>query len=255
MTGTGGVDQPRWSVGALAKATGLTVRTLHHYDDLGLLVPSERTRSGHRRYTEPDLHRLYRILLLRQLGMSLESIGSVLAEPEALRDVLNRRGEELDDEVWRLSMLRRQVGELLEHLDGTRLQDTGTLLAQLGRNGIFQDSLTRDQRRTLSDQWESLGQDGQKQLDVEWPEVLTRLAEHCHAGDPVDSPAVRETAARMVAIMQKFAGGDPGILASAGGFFRTHGDEVLRDLNADHLGAGNELWDYVSLVLTDFTSK
>ncbi|TCO65606.1 MerR family transcriptional regulator [Actinocrispum wychmicini] len=255
MTGTGGVDQPRWSVGALAKATGLTVRTLHHYDELGLLTPSERTRAGHRRYTERDLHRLYRIRLLRQLGMSLDSIGSVLAEPEALRDVLNRRADELDDEVWRLSMLRRQVGELLEHLDDTELPDTGTLLAQLGRNGIFQDSLTKQQRMALSDQWESLGQDGQKQLDVEWPQVLARLAEHCHANDPVDSPAVRETAARLVRVIQTFAGGDMEIVASMNGFFREHGLEVLGDVDAGHLGVGDELWDYISRALTDFTAK
>ncbi|MFD1047756.1 MerR family transcriptional regulator [Kibdelosporangium lantanae] len=67
MTNTGDADQARWSVGAVAKASGLTVRTLHHYDELGLLTPSARTHSGHRRYTEGDLNRLF-----VSLGASLD---------------------------------------------------------------------------------------------------------------------------------------------------------------------------------------
>ena len=47
-----------WKVGELAKATGLTVRALHHYDDFGLLVPTERTDAGHRVYAEKDVRRL-----------------------------------------------------------------------------------------------------------------------------------------------------------------------------------------------------
>ncbi len=52
----------QWSIGELAAAAGITVRTLHHYDRLALLVPSERSDGGHRRYTTDDVQRLYRIL-------------------------------------------------------------------------------------------------------------------------------------------------------------------------------------------------
>src|SRR5262245_17778080 len=69
-------------VGVVAKRTGLTVRTLHHYDDLGLLSPSRRTESGHRLYTAGDLARLHQIMSLRQLGLSLEDIRSCLERPE-----------------------------------------------------------------------------------------------------------------------------------------------------------------------------
>lgn len=76
-----GQDQA-WKVGALARATGLTVRALHHYDHIGLLSPSMRSPSGHRLYTAGDLARLYRISLLRRLGFSLEQISSVLDDPD-----------------------------------------------------------------------------------------------------------------------------------------------------------------------------
>jgi DNA-binding transcriptional MerR regulator/uncharacterized glyoxalase superfamily protein PhnB len=70
-----------WRVGTLAKATGLTVRALHHYDHVGLLKPSLRTAAGHRLYTADDLARLYRIRLLRRLGFPLEQITSALDDP------------------------------------------------------------------------------------------------------------------------------------------------------------------------------
>lgn len=72
-------DGPTWRVGELAERTGLTVRALHHYDDIGLLVPSGRTAAGHRRYTSADVARLHRIRALRGFGLSLAEIGDVLA--------------------------------------------------------------------------------------------------------------------------------------------------------------------------------
>ncbi len=77
-----------WKVGELAKQTGLTVRTLHHYDEIGLLKPSRRTRSGHRLYGEADVQRLYRILALRRLGFALSEIETVL---DADRPICVRR--------------------------------------------------------------------------------------------------------------------------------------------------------------------
>jgi MerR family transcriptional regulator, thiopeptide resistance regulator len=71
-----------WKVGALAKSTGLTVRTLHYYDEIGLLPPSARLAGGHRLYDAADVARLYRIIRLRQLGFPLGQVDEVLAEPE-----------------------------------------------------------------------------------------------------------------------------------------------------------------------------
>lgn len=72
---------PTWKAGELARRTGLTVRTLHHYHETGLLSPSGRTASGHRLYSEGDVARLQQILSLRALGLSLAEIRGVLAGP------------------------------------------------------------------------------------------------------------------------------------------------------------------------------
>ena len=61
-----------YSVGALAEIAGISVRTLHHYDEIGLLVPSHRTPAGYREYGDSDLERLQQILLYRELGFGLD---------------------------------------------------------------------------------------------------------------------------------------------------------------------------------------
>jgi DNA-binding transcriptional MerR regulator len=247
------VTESRWSVGALAKAAGLTVRTLHHYDELGLLRPSERTAAGHRRYTEPDLHRLYQIRLLRQLGMSLEEIGDVLADPDALCTLLGRRLKQIEDEVWRLTTVSRQITGLLEQLDGSRPPPSEEFLTLRGRTSLFDRQLTRDQQLALADQVEKIGFDGRKWLDAQWPAVLTRFAEHCQANTPVDDPEVRRTAARLAEIMRMFTGGDLGIMTQVGVFFREHGLGVLQNVAGAPVEVGDELWDYVSRAMATST--
>jgi len=69
-----------WKVGDLSKITGLTVRTLRFYNQIGLFSPSSQTESGHRLYDESDLSRLQQILSLKELGLSLDEIKSVLAD-------------------------------------------------------------------------------------------------------------------------------------------------------------------------------
>ena len=69
-----------WKVGELARLTGLTVRTLRFYDQIGLFSPSGQTESGHRLYDAADLSRLHQILSLKELGLSLEEIQAALTE-------------------------------------------------------------------------------------------------------------------------------------------------------------------------------
>lgn len=82
-------------VGELASATGLTVRTLHHYEEIGLLVASGRTEAGHRLYDDADVERLYRICLLRRLGLPLGEIGRALDDPawDTRRALVTHLGE------------------------------------------------------------------------------------------------------------------------------------------------------------------
>jgi len=83
------VTPRRWKVGELAAATGVLARTLHFYDEIGLLVPSERTQDGVRLYSGDDVRRLYRIVVLRHLGHPLRRTSVLLGEggPDLLETV------------------------------------------------------------------------------------------------------------------------------------------------------------------------
>lgn len=77
-----------FTVGDLAKLTGITVRALHDYDEIGLVPPSERSAAGYRLYSEADVHRLQQVLLFRELGLPLEEIAAAIDGPreERLRE-------------------------------------------------------------------------------------------------------------------------------------------------------------------------
>lgn len=95
-----------WKVGQLAAATGLTVRTLHHYDHIGLVRPAGRTRSDHRLYTEAEVRRLYQVLALRQLGLPLDVVGSVVTGSTSMAEVLMAHQDYLDQQLAKTRLLR-----------------------------------------------------------------------------------------------------------------------------------------------------
>ncbi|GLW06908.1 HTH-type transcriptional activator TipA [Microtetraspora sp. NBRC 13810] len=103
------------AVGEVSRLAGVTVRTLHHYDDIGLVRPSERTRSGYRSYTEPDVERLQQVLFYRELGFPLEEIAAILADPGADRMThLRRQRELLRERIGRLEAMAAAVERAME---------------------------------------------------------------------------------------------------------------------------------------------
>ena len=97
-------------VGELAKRSGLTVRTLHHYDSIGLLRPSARSDSGYRLYTQTDVSRLHGIQVLRRIGLPLEEIGTMLAADGAsLPVIVARQMRALEHEIAQAQALHERL--------------------------------------------------------------------------------------------------------------------------------------------------
>jgi phosphoribosylaminoimidazole-succinocarboxamide synthase len=112
------MDAKRYTIGELAGATGLTVRTLHHYDRIGLLGPGDRSPSGYRLYGSEEVQRLYRILALRQLGLSLKDIDAALAGDWAdLREAIARHLAEVQRQVELGRSLELKLRRLLDQAD------------------------------------------------------------------------------------------------------------------------------------------
>lgn len=111
------------TVGAVAGLTGVSVRTLHHYDHIGLVVPSVRTAAGYRGYTDADVERLHLVLVYRSVGVRLEEIRTLLDDPDA--DVVAQLGRQLEllrSHADRLQHTIAAVEELMNaHREGIQL--------------------------------------------------------------------------------------------------------------------------------------
>src|SRR5258708_33548659 len=104
-------------VGELARRTGLTVRTLHHYDEIGLVRPSLHTEAGHRLYTSDDIARLQQVRSLRELGFSLEEIGNCLSQSEfSPLEVINLHLDRLAKQIELQQKLRERLESISAHL-------------------------------------------------------------------------------------------------------------------------------------------
>jgi DNA-binding transcriptional MerR regulator/uncharacterized glyoxalase superfamily protein PhnB len=143
------VDSNELRVGELADATGLTVRTLHHYEAIGLLVASGRSDAGHRRYGPADVDRLYRICLLRDLGLSLPEIARTLDDPSwSLAAALGAHLDALDRRLAATSALRRQVAGLVVATANDRRPST-TDLTHLLEEMTMATSTTLERRISI----------------------------------------------------------------------------------------------------------
>jgi DNA-binding transcriptional MerR regulator len=103
------------SIGAVARMAGVTVRTLHHYDRIGLLRPTRRTSAGYRRYGDVDVERLQRILFFRELGLDLPRIKEAMTDQGADPvEHLRQQHARLLERIERLQRLAAAVATAME---------------------------------------------------------------------------------------------------------------------------------------------
>ncbi|GAA1944803.1 MerR family transcriptional regulator [Kitasatospora viridis] len=205
-----------WKVGALAEASGLTVRTLHHWDQIGLLSPSRRTPAGHREYTEQDLVRLYQVLALRRLGLGLETVATCL---DAGVDPVRLVGEHLagiETALAGLNTLRQRLAHVHAELTAARAPQAATLIGVLqamhgtdpAAEAVLRRHATGDQLRALQERVAALGPAAHYLLEVEWPELYRRAEALRVAGTDPGAPQVQRIVARLDELSATFNGGD-----------------------------------------------
>ncbi|MEU5260968.1 MerR family transcriptional regulator [Amycolatopsis sp. NPDC021455] len=207
------MSERRWSIGELARASGVTVRTLHHYDRIGLVRPRERTPAGHRRYTEADARRLYRVRTLCGLGLSLDEVAAVLRNAQddlgSLRGLLTAQLADLESRAARLEESAQRLRGLLARLDGPDMPGPEQFLATLEPMPVdVRRYLSEAQLAAITEQAAKLGSDAIEQAKTEWLALFTRLRQHLLGGTPVDDPAVRELVASWREIAAAFHAGD-----------------------------------------------
>jgi len=136
------------TVGRAAAEIGVSVRTLHHWDEIGVAQPSGRNESGYRSYLPVDIARLRRVVLLRDLGVPLARIPTLLTAPAAERRAeLTQRRHELDDTIKRLEAVARSVDRLLE------ADEVGVLVPEEQRQAVFGDDWNPTMAETARARW------------------------------------------------------------------------------------------------------
>jgi DNA-binding transcriptional MerR regulator len=199
-----------YTVRQLADMAGVSVRTLHHYDQIGLLAPGSRSPAGYRLYSSQDALRLQQILFFRELGVALEEIGRILDDPafdplEALRS--HRRL--LQERADRMATLLVTVDRTIHHLTVGTMPLTDHELYE----GFTQEQIDRYQkevaekydprivkesqervRRMSKPEWQALKAEGEA--------INQRMAELM--GTPVANAEVQQTVARHFAMIGKF---------------------------------------------------
>ncbi|WP_226920747.1 MerR family transcriptional regulator [Georgenia subflava] len=205
------MEQDSWKVGELARATGLTVRTLHHWDKVGLVVPSGRTASGHRLYARADVERIYQVIALRQLGVPLPTIGSLLEGSSLLEDVLEQHRRVIDDQLAALRRLRAELGAMIAAAGSTEHRRSADFLALIRKVIVVDETVKKYfTKQQLADLAERREHEGEQIAAVQaaWPELIARVQRAVDDGVDPASAEGRGLGREWLALLEQFHRGD-----------------------------------------------
>jgi DNA-binding transcriptional MerR regulator len=233
-----------WKVGELAARTGLTVRTLHHYDAIGLLCPSGRTESnhgsGHRLYTAQDLSRLHQIMCLKQLGFSLEQIKDYLTRDDYdPRKVIRLHLEDVRRKAAELAELGERLREFSEALERAENVSPETFLETIGVMTMIEKYYTAEQLKQLEERRKAGGEAMEKEIaeaPQKWADLHKDVNDAIAAGIPPTDPQAHALAKRWLDLVTAFTGGDPGIFNSLRNMYRNESNVMGMDTSAINPG-------------------
>lgn len=196
-------------VGELAKRCGLTVRTLHHYDAIGLLAPSARSDSGYRLYNRNDIARLHQIQALRRFGLSLANIGDVLASPGThLASIVDQQIRMLDCQIAQSSTLRDRLVQLQGQLQRGEEPELAGWLTTLEMMNMYDKYFTKEEQKRFP-----LLITAENSTVAEWAELAQSVQEAMETKVPPQSPVALALAKCWMTMLMRDSHGDPRLLA------------------------------------------
>ena len=202
-------------VGELAKRTGVSIRTLHYYDEIDLLAPSHHTPSGHRMYTSSDVIRLQQIKSLQQLGFSLEEVRGFLRGPQASpQRVLEMHRAHIRERIGVQTRLLERLEAISRRLEWSEEISVDDFLSAIEEMTMFEKYYTPEQLEKLENRRTDLGEDRIREAEGEWAALIAEVATAVKdAVEPTSEPAIG-LARRWMDLIRQFTGADPGIARS-----------------------------------------
>lgn len=206
-------------IGELAKQTGLSLRTLRYYDEIGLLVPSDRTEAEYRLYSEADIARLQQILSLRQLGFALKEIRECLENPDfSLPNVINLHLARLQEQITVSQSLFTKLSTLAQQLQTSQSVAVDDLMQIMENLTMTQQYLTQEQHDLL----EARLNQGQ----AEWLHLVEQARSQITQGRDLNDPEVQQMAWRWRASILSFVGGDLQLYEALSQLYQQEGAEA-----------------------------
>ena len=224
-------------VGELARRTGLTVRTLHHYDEIGLLKPSLHTEAGYRLYTAANVARLQQVLSLRQLGFSLEEVRDCLDRPDfSPLELIRLHIARLREQIELHRKLCERLEALAEHFRTAAEVSADAFLFTIKVMTMLENYYTPEQMELFRKRHEAdpegtaeLARQGQ----AAWAELLAAYKAEMEKGtDPAD-PRLQELENRRQALVNAFTGGDKAIEQNLTRLWKEQGDKLCAQFGMD----------------------
>ena len=233
-------------VGELARRTGVSVRTLHHYDEIGLLRSSHRTPTGHRLYGAEDVARLQQVRSLRQLGLSLDEVRACLDRPDySPRRVIDLHLARLREGIALQQQLYERLDGLARWLDvtggagGARSTSIDELARIVEMMTMVESYYTPEHLEWLKQRRETVGEERIREVEAEWPRLIAEVRAEMERGtDPADA-RVQALARRWTGLVAEFTGGNPEIARAARKIYEDQAPV------AQQMGIDRELMAYV----------
>jgi DNA-binding transcriptional MerR regulator len=231
------MSEAHWKIGDLAKRTGVSIRTLHHYDEIGLLSPPHRTESGHRLYGRDEVVRLQQILSLRQMGFSLGEVRETLDRPGFdVRRVIELHVARLREQIAAQQDLCTRLEALATHHSTASAED---FIKAIEVMTMFEKYYAKDQLETLAQRREQLGEARMREVAEEWPRLMADVRAEMQRGTDPRDPHVQALAKKWMDLIHEFTGGDAGIHDSLRNMYRNESGL------AEQQGLDTEINEYI----------
>ena len=221
-------------VGELAALANLTVRTLHHYDSIGLLRPSARSDAGYRLYDRDDVARLHRIQALRAFGMSLADIGLTLdSEAGSPLAIVDRQLAALEMRMAQARRLRDQLLRVRAELASGGTPSLSTWLTTLENT---MDMRNVYERYFTKEELERMPLIRNDAAQAEWQGMIEQARGLIESQVPPDSDAAKAFALRWLQVFERDTGGDPALQAKM---------NAMAEREKEAVGLPAQIFDYV----------
>lgn len=217
-------------IGDVAKLADVTVRTLRHYHQIGLLIPGHVTEGGHRLYTGKDIQTLYQIIALKAFGFSLEDIrdmlGTANSDPALLIKLQLEKATEALAVQLALCDALREVQQSLENRQSPSVGDMAEIIMMMQMN--TKQYLSEEQIAQLKLRYKSASEQEAVRQEEEWLAFIELLS-RCQASQvAADAPEALQLADYWRAFIQSTTGNDPALVHAVHRFHADNQHEHMR---------------------------